>query len=201
MKHLSKTIIAFVTLLTILIGFSGPQKTEAAYTYGPPSYSSYEEGDVLITSSSVAGGLTGHAGIVAKGPDGVLYAIHTPGYGKGIEKISLANWWVRYPKTELHRYKNESVAKKAGQRAFKTYLSSKNTIAYDIAKDAALDRKNTKVLYCSKFVWQNYYYGANVNLGYNPNTKYLITPYSLRSKDLAPFGNSNFTHEYGYINQ
>jgi uncharacterized protein YycO len=166
----------FGLMLTLLVLFSFNQLTEAA------SFQ-YKEGDVLTTSSTSFHGLTGHSGIVARSADGNLYVVDIPGYHTHIEKLTISTWNAKYPKTEVTRYKDATIAKKAGKKAldFVRYYGGMNGFSaeYSIFSWGALTRTNKDEMYCSKLVWQSYYYGANVNLGFNPYFHWLITPYEL----------------------
>lgn len=145
---------------------------------------SYKEGDILITSSTRFWGFTGHAGIVGRSADGNLYAVHIPGPGKPIQKITLSSWESKYPKTEIWRHNDSKAAEKAGQKSmdFVRYYGTGTAYVapYSIFSKAGLTYADKSETYCSKLVWQSYYYGPGFNLGFNPSGSGIIAPYSLR---------------------
>ncbi|SHH39741.1 hypothetical protein [Virgibacillus chiguensis] len=170
-----KMMFVFVFAL-IFIGFM-------LFSTSKASAASYRAGDILVTSST-SFKFAGHAGIVGRSANGRLYAVHIPGPNKPIQKISLSGWERAYPKTEIWRHKHKIAANKAGNKAmdFVRYYGNKTTFIapYSLAGKAAWTLKNKNKTYCSKLVWQSYYYGPGYNLGFSPNKFGILPPYALR---------------------
>ncbi|NBJ71377.1 MULTISPECIES: YiiX/YebB-like N1pC/P60 family cysteine hydrolase [Clostridia] len=175
-KNFKKKMMFVFVFALILIGFM-------LFFTSKASAASYRAGDILITSST-SFKFAGHAGIVGRSGNGRLYAVHIPGPGKPIQKISLSSWKRNYPKTEIWRHKHKTAANKAGNKAmdFARYYGNKTTFIapYSLTGSAAWTLKNKNKTYCSKLVWQSYYYGPGYNLGVNPNKYGIVAPYSLR---------------------
>lgn len=175
---MGKLRVVIIALLFIILTFLlSTLNTEAA---------SYKEGDILVTSNtgSFGWGFTGHAGIVGKSADGNLYAVHIPGPGKPIQKMTLKDWEEEYPDTEIWRHNNQTAAKSAGQKSmdFVRYYgseSSKYVAPYSLWSLAAYKLTDKSQTYCSKLVWQSYYYGPGLNLGIEPDSYRVLLPYSL----------------------
>lgn len=133
---------------------------------------SLKEGDVFVTTSTVAIGVTGHAGIVIKDKTKGLIILHFPKPGSPISTITLSQWKTSYPNTEVYRTTSTDTAQKAARWAYANYeIGSKPTYSF------ALDLSSTSKSYCSKIVWQGYYYGANKAI--KKPWSNLATPYSL----------------------
>ncbi|MEB2280086.1 hypothetical protein LAV73_08760 [Lysinibacillus xylanilyticus] len=145
----------------------------------------YKEGDILVTNDTQWGlGIFGHAGIVGRSADGNLYAVHIPGPNQPIQKITLAKWNSKYNKTEVWRHNNQTAAVQAGQKSMdfvRYYGSDTSYVApYSLWSIAAYTYADKSETYCSKLVWQSYYYGSGLNLGWDPKGKGVISPYQLR---------------------
>ncbi len=137
------------------------KSTEFENVYDSRSRSSYsmKKGDVLVTNATSSYGLTGHAGIAISSTQ----ILHIEGPNKLVTVISLNTWNRKYTNkgwTKIYRHSSTSVANAAGDWANRTYRGSK--AKYVINTDLA----STNKTYCSKIVWQAYYYGpskANAN--------------------------------------
>jgi uncharacterized protein YycO len=168
-------VVLFGIIVTIFASLLFAGSTQAA---------SYKEGDILVTSSTSFWGFTGHAGIVARSADGDLYAVHIPRSGEPIQKYTLSKWESKYPKTEIWRHNNSTAARQAGQKAMdfvRYYGTATAYIApYDLIGSDSWDLTNKNAQYCSKLVWQSYYYGPGYNLGFDPNKSKILVPYELR---------------------
>lgn len=118
-------------------------------------------GDILVTSSTISSGLTGHAGIITS--DSTLSTgekvVHIQGPGHHPSKISLEEWAHYYPKTAYLRYKDRTAAYKAGRFAEQEFLVNLAYVDYGISPDVLDQRK----LYCSELVYQAYAFGAGVH--------------------------------------
>lgn len=149
-KQTSSTILTLLLSLTILISIAVPVKAIDVNGFF------YTPGDILITKSTLANGLTGHAGIVH--PDG-KNVIHIAGPGEKPNIISISSWLREYPSTKVIRYKYKVKSTKAANWARDYYINGagKNT-NYRIT----FNPKDRSYVYCSELVWQAYYYGADV---------------------------------------
>ncbi|PPA89114.1 hypothetical protein C4A76_04980 [Brevibacillus laterosporus] len=118
-------------------------------------------GDVLYSSKTLGGStqIVGHVGIV--GPDLLIYHV-TPATGVkgGGVGDSINNYMRRHGKGEtitIYQYRSGG-AKNAAKWAANNYSRVKN---YEItfSKLSQIDPN-----YCSKFLWQAFYYGAGVDV-------------------------------------
>lgn len=139
------------------------------------SFNSLERGDVIITNATSSAGLTGHAGIAVSKAE----ILHIEGPGKKPSIINTTEWKKKYPSgiinwTKVYRSVSPINGSRAAQWARNTYRSSNAT--YKITMDLA----STHETYCSKIVWQAYYYGAGKSHTDNPPTlKGIRLPYDL----------------------
>lgn len=120
------------------------------------TYSAYTltKGDVFITSGTSSAGILGHAGIAISSS----YILHIAGPGHHPATISLSKWNSTYTTegwTKVYRHTDSDVADDAGQWASDTYKGT--SAEYVISMDLA----STDETYCSKLVWQAYYYGPD----------------------------------------
>lgn len=120
------------------------------------TYSTYTltKGDVFITSGTSSAGILGHAGIAISSS----YILHIAGPGYHPATISLSKWNSTYTTegwTKVYRHSDSGVAADAGQWASDTYKGT--TAEYVIS----MDLTSTDETYCSKLVWQAYYYGPD----------------------------------------
>lgn len=158
-------------------------------TFYPGINTQVTAGDILITTDTSYGGITGHTGIVTED----LQVAHIAGFGKHPDKVPLSFWFDTYSNTTIYRLKSGVIgwrtrAYNAGSWA-SNYTKYYSDAEYVITNDL-LDKTET---YCSKLVWQAYHYGANLDLvtGW---TWYIVTPYSYsRDFELMPvaYVNSN----------
>jgi len=114
-----------------------------------------EKGDIVITNGTSSAGFLGHAGI-AISPYSILH-IEGPGYSP--TSFTFGSWNNKYSYksdiswTKVYRHTNSSVASAAADWAWNTY-------GYSNAKyKITIDLTSTSETYCSKIVWQAYYYG------------------------------------------
>jgi len=127
-------------------------------------------GDILITNDTSYGGITGHTGIVTS--SGKI--LHYPNPNVGIKHETLAQWNARYDKTNVWRVSSSIIANKAASWAYLNYYATNSDAEYQINTD--LYSKDPT--YCSKLVWQAYYYGAGSSVIDAPLTK-IVRPYDL----------------------
>lgn len=178
-KRTSSTILTLLLSLTILISIAVPVKAIDVNGFF------YTPGDILITKSTFANGLTGHAGIVH--PDG-KNVIHIAGKGEKADVIPISQWLAKYSSTKVVRHKYKLRAIKAANWARDYYINGpgKNT-GYAITPNP----KNKNYVYCSELVWQSYYYGADITFKIPyVNTQGIITSY------LIP----NIINPYDFVN-
>jgi uncharacterized protein YycO len=129
-------------------------------------------GDILITNDSVGSGAVGHAGIIMSNGN----VLHFAGKKLGILNESVSKWKGRYKKTNVYRIPNASLASSAATWAYNNYWVKNRSASYKI--DTQLYAKDPS--YCSKIVWQAYYYGTGSTKVVNvPGTK-LAPPYRLK---------------------
>lgn len=135
------------------------------------TYSTYtmRAGDVFITNGTSSAGLTGHAAIAISSTK----ILHIAGIGCNPTTISLSAWHSQYTVngwTKVYRHSSSSTASRAANWAANTYEGS--SAVYMINNNLS----STYETYCSKLVWQAYYYGAD-------SATYLasgiVLPYSL----------------------
>lgn len=141
--------------LIIIVSFN-PIKT---FAYDYPNGSKAKAGDILISKETNCKpdckGLTGHAAIVVNSD----YFVHIAGPGYNPSKERLSKWFnTRYgKKTKVVRptsaYKGS--AKKAAAWA-NNYVEKYPNAKYSVWSSSASFNKT----YCSKLVWQAFYYGS-----------------------------------------
>lgn len=152
------------------------ESTDFIEVYSTPGEStggSYnmKTGDVFITNGTSSSGLTGHSGIAIS----TSQILHIAGPGKTPKTISLSAWNSEYSKkgwTRVYRHSNSKIATAAGNWASKKYKGS--SAKYKITTDLT----STKETYCSKIVWQAYYYGPS-SPSISGTTTGIKTPYGL----------------------
>lgn len=113
---------------------------------------SLQPGDIIVTNATVSSGIIGHAAI-ALSSDEIL---HIPGTGSKVECISLDKFKRKYKDgwAKVSRPNNYNTGCDAARWADRTYRNS--NAKYRITTDLT----TTNETYCSKIVWQAYYYGA-----------------------------------------
>lgn len=134
-------------------------------------------GDILITNSTIFDGIAGHAAI-ALSPSKIL---HIEGPGHLVVVDSPAVFIGKYDQgwIKVYRMNDKTIAGKAALWAQNTYQGS--SAEYVINKDLTTTNKT----YCSKIVFQAYYYGAGSNTVHSSYSSILkstlMPPYSLVS--------------------
>lgn len=141
----------------------------------------YRPGDIFVTNATPVWGVTGHAGIYISS----YQILHIAGIGKTPELISVSDWHKNYTSadsfshdawTKVYRCNNTTAGQKAANWANNKYGNSRAT--YKITSDLT----TTNETYCSKLVWQAYYYGAGKSYVTDRNTNRFVTPYALPSE-------------------
>ncbi len=138
------------------------------------SGSDFRAGDIFITNATF-GQLTGHSGIMMTNGN----ILHIAGIGETPDPISVSNWHRNYTNaksnswTKVYRCVNGTAGIKAANWAYNTYYNSgaKYTITNNLA--------STNETYCSKLVWQAYYYGAGKSYVTDTIIYRVVFPYSL----------------------
>jgi uncharacterized protein YycO len=111
-------------------------------------------GDVLLTNGVGSFALVGHAAITISETE----VLHIAGYGEKPATLSWQDWkalYSTYGWIKIYRNSNENVAKAAAAWAERNYKNSGAT--YEISMDLI----STASTYCSKIVWQAYYFGPS----------------------------------------
>ena len=131
---------------------------------------SIQSGDVLVTNGTSSFGILGHAGIAISGTQ----ILHIQGPKHKPSVINRTEWHNLYGGgwTKVYRNTNYSNAVKARDWAVNTYRGSNAT--YKITMNLA----STNETYCSKLVWQAYYYGVGKSHANGPTWGYRL-PYDL----------------------
>lgn len=143
----------------------------------PQAYSSYtmQSGDIFITNDTSVFGITGHAGIAVNTSN----IIHIAKVGTVPVLISFNEWLNKYSEsgywTQVYRHTNPSVGLSAGIWALVNYNNSNATYSF------AGGLYDTTRTYCSKIVWQAYYYAEPVgtHVVVPTDTSSIIAPYAL----------------------
>lgn len=127
-------------------------------------------GDIVITSSTSSSGITGHAGIFIDGTS----ILHIQGPGHKPSTLTWTQWKSKYPKTWVYRTTKSNVNQKAADWARINYKDK----AYTYQINTKWGDKNPT--YCSKIVWQAYYFGTgNLPVMKSPGRAFIVAPYSL----------------------
>ncbi|PAF35566.1 hypothetical protein CHH58_16040 [Terribacillus saccharophilus] len=128
-------------------------------------------GDILITNDTQASGITGHAGIMVA-PGKIL---EIRGKGHEVTITTLYQWRTRYNKTNVYRVSDYSVASAAAKWARANYFDSNRNPGYQI--NTSLYSKSPT--YCSKIVWQAFYYGTGAKKVMKTPLERMVHPYVL----------------------
>ena len=145
----------------------------------PRAYSSYtmQTGDIFITNSTSSFGLTGHAAIAINSST----ILHIARMGEVPSTLTFNDWLTDYSDaggwTQVYRHTNSSVGLSAGIWALVNYKDSNATYSFS---GGLYDTSQT---YCSKIVWQAYYYTEPVGTHVETPTDIygIIVPYDLRN--------------------
>jgi len=134
-------------------------------------------GDIIITNSTIFNGIAGHAAI-AISPSRIL---HIEGPGHLVSVISRSDFEEKYINDrwiKIYRMNDKSIAGDAASWAQTNYQNS--NAKYVINKDLTTTDKT----YCSKIVFQAYYYGVGSNTVHSSFSNVLkstiMPPYSLQ---------------------
>lgn len=162
-----------VTMLLVMITFlvpsalaaESPEQAEkaAAATY-PGTTITITAGDVLYSSKGWQTAFVGHVAIV--GTDGKIYH-STPAVTSGGIGESVNNYFSRFTKgssIEIYRYSSGTTVPNKAAKWAENNVGS--ITEYNIASGG--DYNDITKNYCSKFLWQAYYFGGGVDLSFFP---------------------------------
>lgn len=179
-KKISRILFLFMMIFALCTPASfaaevSPLDVDPGVTY-PGTSVKVKPGDMLVTNRTSSAGLTGHAAIVTDG----YTVVHIGGYGENPEDISTSKFFKRYKSNiKVVRYNNSSVARNAGEWA-SLFAEEYSDATYGLTKKL----NGSSPTYCSKIVWQAYYYGADVNFNdHRPNSVQMFMPYDILDLD------------------
>lgn len=137
-------------------------------------------GDILVTNNTILNGFTGHAAIVI----GESHVAEIRGYGHVLEKNTILKFFERNMEPgkgiKVIRYNDATKASQAAQWASRYVDNYSSTVTYELRSDLY---NYTSQTYCSKLVWNAFYYGANVEL----KTSWMTIDGSLYLKMSQPY--------------
>lgn len=142
-------------------------------------------GDIIITNSTSSNGLTGHAAIALN----MHEIIHIQGKGYTPQVITPQQFKNKYSSGWIKVYRpRENIGRLAAQWAERTYRNS--GVPYKITMNLA----TTNETYCSKMVWQAYYFGVGKEVmpPALQTTNNIIVPYGL----MEGFNDGSYTFDY-----
>lgn len=115
----------------------------------PRAAITYKAGDIFITKNTSSSGIAGHTGIVINSTT----ILHTSGWKSEPYpiRISIKDWYSRYPETKIIRPNDANIGANAAQKAISIFDGKK--IKYLITPNVK-DISNT---YCSELVWYAYH--------------------------------------------
>lgn len=153
------------------VGILEKVEVDSSMMHGTP-YSSYRAGDIFV-SSKPGGGMVswvhGHAGIV--GSDGQM--IHM--IQSGVKKESVSNFLKHNQGTSAYRVPNSTVSNNAAKWASNYYNNWRGKAQYSINTEKYTQNK----MYCSKLVWQSYWFGTGSAPVLKNPTWVILHPYGL----------------------
>ncbi|SNZ14222.1 hypothetical protein SAMN05421503_2273 [Terribacillus aidingensis] len=149
-------------------------------------------GDIFITNSTSGSGIVGHAAIA----NGSNHILDMPGVKRGKSKknnnrqLTVSQWLSKYDNgwIKVYRIKDKALAAQVAKYADRHYYSSKGTATKDIHIDYGLTPHLYSLTpsYCSKLVYDAYYYGSGSKNVMKKHTGYVF-PY-----DLVTFFNRSY---------
>lgn len=147
-----------------------------------------KKGDMLITDGTSFGGLSGHAAIATT----TYWVLDAPGYkinGLNTTRQKPFSDWVKEYSVDrggriwVYRLTNSTIASMAADWADRHYYSSIGSATQDKfpSYNIVSSLYTTDTVYCSKLVWQAYWYGSgSLPVMKNPSSAYqLILPYDM----------------------
>ncbi|EFM0818568.1 hypothetical protein K1804_002926 [Listeria monocytogenes] len=168
---MKKFLLVFALSFVMFLCFTGV----TAHAY------SMKKGDIYVTNATSSKGLTGHAGIAISSTK----ILHIPGGGATTKLYTLSQWKSAYTgskgDTWVYRPSSTSIASKAGNWAYSHYWNKNMGSSQTIKPKYGLggSRFATNPTYCSKIVYQAYYYGSG-DIAYVYPISGPLSPYDLR---------------------
>lgn len=135
---------------------------------------SMKPGDILITNATISSGITGHAAMAVT----AVQILHIEGPGKTPSTLGLEAWHTKYTNksssswTKIYRHSDSNIASEAAGWERANYRNSNAEYVIN------MDLTSVDKTYCSKMVWQAYYYGPS-ELVATGSTKRIVLPYNL----------------------
>jgi uncharacterized protein YycO len=154
-------LILFLSLSSIASGSSSSvPPPDPSSAYYPGTTTSIISGDILVTKDyTLTPQWPGHAAIVVDYQNIVqIVGPNTP-----LVKISIQAWFASFPNTKVVRINSASVALASANWASTYYNNYHLTVGYDVFSDLFAYQNYT---YCSKVVWDAYFFGGGVILPY-----------------------------------
>lgn len=153
------------------------ESSELALVYNSNSaglYSTYslQPGDIYLTNATSLGGLTGHTGIAINTAE----ILHIAGPLDSVSTISRSDWLTDYSSgwTKVYRHTNNTIARLAAGWAYNNYFNSNAVYSFDV------NLATTDKTYCSKIVWQSYYFINPVGTYADfPGNAMVVLPYEI----------------------
>ncbi len=155
LKKMKIFIIALVLMVATLSSLPLTKANAATEKYVGKNLH-VKAGDILITSKKTTRYHTGHSAIVTDD----LRVVHIPAPGTHPQILSLSKWEKSYKIRKVVRLKSTATAKAAGKWA-REYQKKYSKANYTIWSSIYGNFNNT---YCSKLVWQSYYYGGKIDI-------------------------------------
>lgn len=159
-------------------------------------------GDIIITNGTSMSGIVGHVAIA----NSDNYILDMPGTSKKSKKdnnrqLTVNEWMKSYSggSIRVYRLKNQTLAKNIAKYADRNYFSTKGTSNQDIHIPYAINHhlyeKPPKSSYCSRLVFQAYYYGSGSAAVMKPISGFLA-PYHLIGKINKSYTPTGTTIDY-----
>lgn len=146
---MKKIFIALFTFVPVFL-FIKPKRVLA-----PRLQPEVQPGDLLFSPIGEKDSFyIGHVGIVTEDMN-VIHSIP-----KGLKKDEVDHFFRKFKRLSLYRSKNEEAGAKAAAFAYRLYESNTKAPYRFFTKLKETDGEQ----YCTKLVWQAYYYGAGINL-------------------------------------
>lgn len=159
-----------------VVSFRINAKSKAKFTIKP--------GDIFVTNATSAAGIVGHAAIA----NGSNHILDMPGVKRGASpennnrQLTVSQWLSKYSDgwIKVYRIKDSSLAAQVARYADTHYYSSKGTTTKDIHIKYGLTPHLYSLTpsYCSKLVYDAYYYGSGSKSVMKKHSGYVF-PYDL----------------------
>ncbi|MED4800761.1 hypothetical protein ACQGRJ_18260 [Bacillus atrophaeus] len=155
-------------------------------------------GDIFITNSTSAAGILGHSAIA----NGSNHILDMPGYGNKNDnnrQLTVSQWVSKYNKgwIKVYRLKNSSLAAKVAKYADRHYWSTKGAATKNIhiAYKLTPHLYSVSPSYCSKLVYDAYWYGSGSASVLVKRSGYVM-PYNLINNDFTSKYKPSLVHRY-----